>query len=218
MILNTLLTHLQLFGIGFTFGMAGPCLLLCTPILLAYVVGSLKTQREIFRDALLFFTGRLIAYLALGILAGLSGLILKGFLGSNAAYFLRPLGGVISILLGVIILVRKEGDPSDCRTGRLFKAASGSLFILGLLIGLSPCSPLLALLFEITLISKNVFDSILYTLSFALGTISSGIIIICAFAGILRGISARLLKSARANLVIKLACALLLIIFGIYLL
>ena len=79
---NFLITHLQVFGIGFSFGMAGPCFLLCTPILITYITGSKKNWADAFKDILSFLSGRLIAYIALGFLAGLSGSVLKNFTSS----------------------------------------------------------------------------------------------------------------------------------------
>ena len=215
--LNTLITNLQIFGIGFSFGVAGPCFLVCTPILITYIVGSDKTLRDVLRDGLSFFIGRLISYVMLGILAGWSGLILRRFFGSHFAIFLGPLGGAVSILLAIIILVRREDVPSACQSARVIKTARKSLFVLGFIIGISPCPPLLALLFEIALISKNAFEGICYAFSFGLGTLVSGLIVVGVLAGVVTGFTSKLLRSKTSSIVIKIICALLLMLLGLWL-
>jgi len=57
---------------------------------------------------LIFLCGRLFAYLVLGYLAGLSAAILRRFAISGLNVFLKPLGGVIIIVLGILILFAKE--------------------------------------------------------------------------------------------------------------
>ncbi|MCX5666870.1 MAG: sulfite exporter TauE/SafE family protein, partial [Candidatus Omnitrophica bacterium] len=85
----------------------------------------------------------------------------------------------------------------------------------GFLIGISPCAPLLALLFDITLISKGFLDGIFYALFFGLGTFLSGLITVGVVAGLLTRVPAAFVKSKTANVIFKLACAALLIALGL---
>jgi sulfite exporter TauE/SafE len=211
---NFLITHLQVFGIGFSFGMAGPCFLLCTPILITYITGSKKNWADAFKDILSFLSGRLIAYIALGFLAGLSGSVLKNFTSSAVSYYLKPLAGAVTIFFAFIVLLNKD-NYECCRTPRGEILNFGGVFGFGLLIGLSPCAPLLALLFDIVLMSKGAIDGSLYALSFGLGTFLSGLITIGIIAGLLTRIPAALVRSKTANAAFKIACALLLIAFGL---
>jgi len=110
--LNTFLTHLQLFGIGFSFGIAGPCFLVCTPILIAYTTGIRRKWRDALGDTFIFLSGRLSAYIILGYLAGLSGTLLRQFTNSGLAVFFNPLAGLVSILLGIFVLINRE--PAHC--------------------------------------------------------------------------------------------------------
>lgn len=213
--MNTLIAFLQIFGIGFSFGIVGPCFLVCAPVLITYLGASKKDFGRGLKDIIVFLFGRLLAYLFLGFLAGLSALVLKRFISSNLALFFRPLSGIISILLGLFVLFAKEDSDSLC-SRRFHKAYTfGSLFLLGFIVGITPCAPLMALLFEITLISKTVFDGILYALFFGLGTFFSGVLVIGALSGILTGVTARLLRSAKSRLVFRIICAALLILLGI---
>ena len=211
---NTLITHLQVFGVGFSFGMAGPCFLTCTPILLTYVTGSKRKLSDVFKDILTFLSGRLAAYIALGFLAGLSGSILRNFTSTAVSSCLRPLAGAVTIFFAFIILLNRD-DHECCNTPRNKLLNLGGIFSFGLLIGLSPCAPLLALLFDIVLMSKGAIDGALYAFSFGLGTFLSGLITIGIIAGLLTRVPAALVKSKKANTIFKIACALLLTALGL---
>jgi len=209
-----LLTHIQLFGIGFSFGIMGPCLLVCAPVLITYIAGTKRKFGQAFSDILLFLSGRLIAYLVLGFLAGLSAFLLRQFISSDITALFRPIAGAISIILAVYVLVYKEHARCDgMRAGDRYKMAG--VLGLGFVMGIAPCGPLTALLFEIVLISNNAFDGALYALSFGMGTFLSGMIVIGAISGILAWLPARFLKSGRSVLIFKIVCAVFLIIFGL---
>ena len=198
------LTYFQLFGIGLSFGVAGPCFLSCTPFFITYLAGKkLKWGRGLI-EALIFLSGRLFAYLVLGYLAGLSAELLKQFGSSGFILFLRPLGGVIIIIMGIFILLVKE--PACC--GHRFVADKiftfSSLLTLGFIVGVSPCAPLLALLFEIAIISKSAFQGLLCALSFGLGTFISGFIIIAGLSGVIAWLPAKVFKSSLSLLVFRI--------------
>ena len=216
--LNSLITHLQIFGIGLSFGIAGPCFLVCTPILITYILGRREAPASTAVDIVVFLSGRLFAYIVLGALAGASGAALRHFAESNAGFALRPLGGIISILLGLVVLVRKEGTACARKAGHNKVYDFGSLLALGFIIGISPCPPLIALLLEIALMSKSAFEGASYAFSFGLGTFLSGLIVIGALAGILKGIVGKLVRSKGISMFFRVACALLLILLGIGLL
>lgn len=210
-------TYLQVFGIGFSFGIIGPCFLTCTPILVTYIAGRRKAISSAAADIFIFLAGRLSAYVILGGLAGLSGKMLKQFIGSNFALFLRPLGGAISILLGLSLLIRWKETTEACACGPAKNKAYdlSGLFVLGFIIGISPCAPLLALLSEITLISKSAFEGASYGFSFGLGTFVSSYIVTGVLAGVLVWLPPKILKSRWTDLIFRAACALLLTFFGL---
>jgi hypothetical protein len=212
---NTFITYLQIFGIGFSFGLAGPCLLTCTPVLITYIAGSKREPPGAFKDIFTFLSGRLLAYLLLGALAGLSGAALKKFTDSSLASYLHPLAGAVTILFAVILLTSSGNVSCACPTTRGKTLNYGGIFAFGFLIGLSPCAPLLALLFDITLMSRSMLDGIFYAFFFGLGTLTSGIITIGVIAGLLTRIPPALIKSKTANMIFKAACAILLMILGL---
>ena len=223
---STLVTYLQIFGIGFSFGLAGPCFLTCTPVLITYIAGSKRGPAEICIDIFTFLSGRLLAYVLLGALAGLSGAVLKKFTGSSLSLYFQPLAGAVTILFAIIILTKiKWGDSffidkmphkNGCPHfygGKMLNF--GGIFAFGFLIGVSPCAPLLALLFDIALMSRGLLDGIFYAFFFGLGTFLSGLITVGVIAGLLTRVPAAFVRSKIANVIFKLACAALLIALGL---
>ena len=215
---NTALTGLQIFGIGFTFGIAGPCIFFCTPVLVTYLLGRKDRWREALRDILTFLIGRLLAYTLLGALAGLSGSVLRRFINPSAAVLIGPLSGAVCIILGILVLVYKEPVTCACgsTSGRKIYGY-GSLFALGFILGISPCAPLAVLLLEIALMSKSVFEGASYAFCFGLGTLFSGLLVIGALAGIIGGLVTRLVKSKTATAAFRIACAVFLVLLGAWL-
>ena len=83
--------------------------------------------------------------------------------------YLQPLAGAVSIFFAFIILLNRDNYECACPVKYGTMLNFSGVFTFGLLIGLSPCAPLLALLFDIVLMSKSAFDGMLYALSFGLG-------------------------------------------------
>jgi len=208
------LTYLQLFGIGLSFGFAGPCFFSCTPFLITYLAGKNLKWEQGLKEALVFLCARLLAYLVLGLLAGLSATLLRQFSGSAFMIFLKPSGGIIIIILGGLVLFNKK---FPC-WGRRFAVNNvftfGSLFILGFAAGIFPCAPLMALLFEITIISKTALEGVFCALAFGLGTFASGFIIIAGLSKAISWFPGKVLKSTLSLSVFRIICALLLILLG----
>ncbi len=209
------LTYFQLFVIGLSFGVAGPCFLSCTPFLVTYLAGKKLKWSQGLIEALIFLSARLLAYLVLGYLAGVSAILLKKFGNSQLILYLKPSGGVIIIILGLSTLFIKE--PDFCNRSFLANKifTFGSLLTLGFIIGISPCAPLLVLLFEITIISKTAFQGLLCALSFGLGTFISGFIVIAGLSGIISWLPRRFLRSSISLLTLRIICAIFLCLMGL---
>lgn len=214
---GTLVTCLQLFGIGFSFNLVGPCLLVCAPILLTYVAGNRKDLRASISDVLVFSFGRLSAYTGLGYLAGLSGEFLRRMAGPSAyGVFFKPFAGIISILLGLVILFNRKGYAGNkCPEARGAKYGTAGLFLLGLAQGAVPCAPLTALLLEIALMSKNALHGAAYAFAFGSGTFLSGLLIFGAISGVMSVFAKNMIRSKEAIIVFNLVAAILLILLGV---
>ena len=173
---NILLTCLQLFGIGVGFGIVGPCLVGCMPFIIAYIVGKQANRRDAIGDIIIFLSGRFFAYLVLGLFAGISGVLLKRWSNVFTISLLRSLGGAFIIMLGVFIWIARDPVSNVCRCMNNEKINFGSLFLMGFIIGILPCAPLLALLFEVALISETAWSGMFYVMFFALGTLCPGLL------------------------------------------
>jgi len=81
--------------------------------------------------------------------------------------------------------------------------------------GVFPCAPFLALLFEITIISKTPLQGMFYAFSFGLGTFISSFIVITGLSGVITWFPGKFLKTSFSVSVFRLICALLLILLGL---
>jgi hypothetical protein len=88
-----------------------------------------------------------------------------------------------------------------------------SALILGLITGILPCAPLLALLGYVALVSKTWPQAFIYCLSFGLGTFLSPLLMI----SILSGLIPRFLEGQKAIYyrVISVVCGLIMVFLGI---
>ncbi|MCK4993550.1 MAG: sulfite exporter TauE/SafE family protein [Candidatus Omnitrophica bacterium] len=212
---NNLITCGQLFGIGISFGIAGPCLVGCSPFIAAYVLGKQSGQLKAVIDITIFLIGRLLAYLILGFLAGLSAGVLKQWSSSSLVFLLKPVGAVIIILLGMLIWLVRDPHSKICQLMNNTKLNFAGLFMAGIIIGIFPCAPLLALLFEITMISKTAAQGMFYALFFGLGSFASGLVVISSMVGVLNWIPQTIVKSKKWQLVCKAVYSVLFIAIGI---
>ncbi|MCX5677665.1 MAG: sulfite exporter TauE/SafE family protein [Candidatus Omnitrophica bacterium] len=212
---DNLITHLQVFWIGFSFASYGPCLLVCMPVMITYITARQKGWGETAADITVFLSGRLFAYIILGAIAGLSGFYLRRFIETDLTPYFNLASGVISILLGIFVFMYKETKLCACNeySGKVYN--SGSLLALGFLVGISPCGPLTALLFEIALISRSAFEGASYAFSFGLGTFLAGIIVIASLTGIFKGFARKIFRSKTANSIFRISCSAILILFGL---
>lgn len=213
---NNLITYLQLFFIGMTFSLSGPCLFSCLPIIITYISGSRKNWKQSFKDISIFVIGRFIAYLLLGLLAGASVSVLNKFVSLKVSMYFRPIAGIISIILGVFVLLSAKKNHKFCFFIEKKNLGIANLFLFGLIIGISPCIPLLALLSEITLISRSPLDGLFYTFFFGLGTSIGTFVIMGISCGIFNWVPQRIFKSEAIVLAFRFFCAILLILFGIF--
>lgn len=212
---NTTITYLQLFGIGFSMGIAGPCLLTCAPLLVTYIAGRRISFLESIRDILIFLFGRFIAYIALGYIAGFAATYFRMVANKVFVPWLRLLAAVIIILMGLYVGIGQKLLNKICPASLSKITGISSLFLLGVIIGLSPCPPLVALLIELAIISKNGMDAVFYILFFGLGTFISGLLALGVLSGLFSWLPAKIFHSTRIKFVFRIVCALLLVSLGL---
>jgi len=165
---------------AFVVGFLGsiPCVGMCGPIAMALPVENSSSNRQII-GRMLYNSGRVVTYSALGLLAGWFGhsLATAGFQQS-----LSILSGLLLLILAVWPMVSRRSFYLETivykLTGRiknifrrLFRARGNTtLFLIGLVNGILPCGFVyLALAGAAT--SSHALDGMLYMLFFGLGTL-----------------------------------------------
>jgi len=170
------------FLLGLSFG-AGPCLAACGPLLISYTAGTGKDVLKGLSAYILFSLARISAYLMIGIFVFLLGKFLAAeYLGVISKYILI-IGGIFVISVGVLVILGKREKK---RERFCFSEKNRNVpLILGLIIGILPCAPLLAVFSYIGLISKNWFSSLAYAFFFGIGTLISPLLVLSGLAGLL---------------------------------
>lgn len=204
----------ELFTIGITMAF-GPCLFFCTPIVLSYIAGTQDNWRKGFKSVLIFSFSRAIVYVLLGLLAGFFGKILTTTL-DKYSLTIYLIGGILISSSGILILIGKNPNLHLCQILRKYSVENDirSSIILGIIIGLLPCTPLLGILVYISLISKDLWQGALLGFSFGIGTIISPLII---FGILVSSLPKKIIKNPKTFDIFKKACGFLLFLFGVQL-
>lgn len=205
---------IELFSIGITMAF-GPCLFFCTPIVLSYIAGTQDSARKGFKSVLLFSLSRAIIYVLLGSLAGFFGKILTSTL-DKFGLVIYIIGGTFISLSGILILMGKNPNLHLCQILRKYTVENDTrnLIIMGMIIGLLPCTPLLSILVYIGLTSKDLWQGALLGFSFGVGTIISPLIILGILVSYL---PKKIIKSSKTFEIFKKVCGFLLFLFGVQL-
>ena len=216
---------LSLFLTGLALG-SGPCLASCGPFLITYIAGARKNVSKGVMVYVLFSSARIFVYVLLSLLIFfLSRFFIERLLGNLYKYVLI-LGGGFIITIGLFMAFGKRlefsrilRDPvwagKFCQS--LYKHLLGrdkkSIFTVGLVIGLLPCAPLLSILSYVGLISRTWFSSLLYALSFGIGTFVSPLILLVILAGLIPRFFSK--EKAIYYSIFSLICGLMIIFLGI---
>jgi len=205
---------LELFTAGLVLG-TSQCMISCVPMLALYVAGTREGWREGLKATLIFSFSRLFTYVLLGLVAGFSGMFLADFLQNPGfGFYLQIAAGAFICLLGVLVILGKEPHIRFCQalSRHTVGDSTKSMALLGFIVGMAPCAPLLGIL---TYIAFSVKDSLLgafYALCFGAGTtIITPIVVL----GVLSSVVPRLLfKNPRVLDIFRRSCGLLLVFFG----
>jgi sulfite exporter TauE/SafE len=176
----------SIFLLGLLFG-SGPCLVSCGPLLVSYVAGTRKSLRQGALSYLLFSLAKVSAYLVLSLAVFLIGRFAVDRLLGNFSQYIFILGGVFIVVLGLLVAIgsRLEFKPWQKLHSKFIENDNKSMMVLGLITGLSPCAPLLAILSYLGLISKTWPLALLYGLLFGVGTLLSPLLIVTMCAGLI---------------------------------
>ncbi|MDI6641730.1 MAG: sulfite exporter TauE/SafE family protein [Elusimicrobiota bacterium] len=185
----------------------GPCLLYCLPIILPIILttstecndkrsGKFIRTDKVAKSAtmysgwwtglkltLVFSISRLIAYSLLGFLSVTVFRFVSGLMSEQGMY-LRFALSMIILVIGILYILGKELNPvCNILSKYIAEKSARNLFFIGLLIGLSPCAPLVAVLTYIAAMSPSILFGLISGFAFGLGTVISIIIPAGTFAG-----------------------------------
>lgn len=205
---------IELFTAGLVLG-ASQCVVSCAPMLALYVAGTREGWREGLRATLIFSFSRLFAYVLLGLGAGFLGMLLDNFLRSPGfgSYLWISAGALVS-LLGVLVILGKEPRFHFCQalSQHTVKDSTKSMALLGFIVGVAPCAPLLGILTYIALSVEDPLLGAIYAFCFGVGT---AIITPIVLLGVLSSVAPRLLfKNPKILDIFRRSCGLLLLFFG----
>ena len=208
---------LSLFLSGLLLG-SGPCLATCGPVLISYIAATRQNPKQAILVWLLFSLSRICVYLILSVAIFLLGEFL---VKQNIAYvsgYIYFFGGIIIALIGVLTII---GDSKG--VGHICSIVSEQLnkrllriqpIALGVIMGLLPCAPLLAVLSYIGLVSLAWQQCIFLSLIFGLGTLISPLILLALGAGVVPKL---LLNRPRVYRILRIICGVIIVFFGVQL-
>jgi sulfite exporter TauE/SafE len=149
------------------------CLAYCGPVIIPYLLGENKNIQTNFVYVSLFLSGRLLAYLVIGLIAGIAGTL-----------FLQPSGftikliGVSYVFLSILLIVYGFHRFKEVCLGKTqIKVTSGYFknrpyvapLIGGILTGLNICPPLILAVTKAAS-THDIAGSILFFMMFFIGT------------------------------------------------
>jgi len=202
---------LQGFVLGF-----GPCLFICAPIVVPYIAGTKRSWQEGLKATLIFSLARLLVYAFLGGIFGYFGFFLLQ-LYPTFSLSIWLIGAAFIILLGGLIILGRDIRNPLCQllSKQTLDDSFKSMVFLGVIVGLSPCLPLVGILMEIALISEHIWIGALYGATFGIGTVISPLLILGALAG---GLPTAFIHNEKIFRIFNVICGILLILVGLYIL
>lgn len=159
----------QVFLLGLSLGLTA-CAVTCLPFIGSWAIGRADGQQTGYIDALSFLSGRLLAYTALGGLAGGLGAVLVRQLAAGYGHLAI---GLSSLLAAAWLLW--PARRSLC--GPIRRMGSLSPFVLGISLTLIPCAPLATLLAASAAAGQSM-DGAFKGFLFGLGTMITPMLLI----------------------------------------
>jgi Cytochrome C biogenesis protein transmembrane region len=198
-----------LFISGILLG-SGPCLTLCAPVLISYSAALKSTVKKSLYSYLVFSLCKLIGYCTLGALCAIGVKILHSESFQQSFGLAYQILGVFIFIIGATILLKGKSMTGFCSW--IHKGNIRNVGILGLLIGVSPCLPLLGILNYVIIIARAPSEAIFLTLIFGLGTIISPLPLAMMLSG---KAASYLTKNSRLALIVRLLSGGIILLLGI---
>ncbi|MCJ7769042.1 MAG: sulfite exporter TauE/SafE family protein [Dehalococcoidales bacterium] len=196
-------------GLTLGIGLATSCAVLCLPILVPYIASSAKPSiiRGLY-TTLAFSSGRLISYLALGLIFGLliTTVEINPVITATATLILGLLLAFHGLSVLGLFKTKSIMGSIFCR----YTEGGKSLVYLGMLTGLRPCLPLIAALtYSITLAS--IGETLTFMLSFGFAS-SLLIFLIGPVSAAVLGVTSKKISVERIRRISSLA----LVVIGLF--
>ncbi|TRZ48051.1 MAG: sulfite exporter TauE/SafE family protein [Dehalococcoidia bacterium] len=204
----------SLFITGIIVG-SGPCLLSCGPILLSYIAGTKRSAWQGLRCWAIFSFSRLLATIFLGFMAAITGTaLLRRFYWEISGYIIWGLTGVFIVFLGTMVFIGLHTKFKACNVlgQTVIRHDFKSLMMLGILVGLLPCVPLIGVLSYITMVATHYAHGILMGAAFGLGTIVSPLVFASIIAGAVPGL--KIFHNSNRIIMFQRICGIVLIVLG----
>ena len=205
----------SIFLLGLLFG-SGPCLVSCGPMLISYAAGTRKNINAGILFYSLFSLARVLVYLVFSLTIFFLGrLALDNRISGSFSKYLFIIGGAFLILIGFLMAIGRGISLKPCQGlyDNFIEKDNKSAIMLGLIAGLLPCAPLLAVFSYLGLISKSWLLALFYALSFGLGTFISPLVLLTLLAGVMPSL---LLKNNKTGeRVFNFLCGAILIFLGL---
>jgi sulfite exporter TauE/SafE len=157
----------------------------CGPLLISYTAGTRKGFLPGLAAYGLFTAGRIAAYLALALAVywlGQEGL--RGILAVSSVWLYAG-AGLFTLAVGILLIAGTDMTHGlCCRAQRLLIAKDRkTMALMGVLIGVLPCGPLLFVLSYLGLIAHSWAQVIACALSFGAGTALSPLCLLAVGGG-----------------------------------
>lgn len=201
----------------------GPCLFICVPIILPCITGLPYSGSDVprwklgLKFALIFSAARLTAYGFLGLASVVFYRVVFAFIIPKGVYAERVLG-ILVIGIGIFYFFHMFFMPNDqkhsacgCRRFTLDGRSTWHIVLFGLLIGFSPCPPLLGMLTYIAATAGDPWTGLGAGLIFGAGTLITPLIPLSVFTGF---VADKIKNFSGVSWVIRFLSSAVLIYFG----
>ena len=204
-------TYLSIFIMGLGYG-ATACMFSCMPFLTPLLIGNSNSTKQSLGVILPFSLGRIFSYTLLAAFAFYSSFWIKNILDNVAVA--NSLLGVVTVGMGCFVFYKTFQKDSTCRAKKGFiKDKNGfGFFMIGALMAINPCAPLLSLV-GIAINSKMLVDAVFNGLFFGMGAVLFSVVLYGLFFSKLVVGVMRELRAYRRW--IERAMALFLVVLGI---
>lgn len=200
-------TAFSLFILGLSYGTTA-CMLSCMPFLTPILTRS-STTTAALKTVSAFSAGRVVSYTMLALLAFYFGALIKQFFHNNTliSFFL----GFATLSLGLVMIKQSFSTQKKCKSSKI-DIKDKNVFVVGLLMALNPCLPLLTLI-TLSAAASSYLSAVSFGVLFGIGAVAFSFLFYGFFLStLIGGLLKEFKKYAKA---IEILSATFLIILGI---